>query len=56
MKTVLKAVLSAKKEIGKVAKNAKNPHFKNVIIVYLMGDNGLAMRSADDRKLAYRCC
>lgn len=29
MKTVLKAVLSAKKEIGKVAKNAKNPHFKN---------------------------
>jgi hypothetical protein len=26
---VLKALLSAKQEIGKVAKNAKNPHFKN---------------------------
>jgi hypothetical protein len=26
---VLKALLRAKQEIGKVAKNAKNPHFKN---------------------------
>lgn len=26
---VLKALLEAKKEIGKVVKNAKNPHFKN---------------------------
>ena len=27
--TLLKSLLSAKKEMGKVAKNAKNPHFKN---------------------------
>jgi hypothetical protein len=29
MKEVYQALLSAKKDIGKVAKNAKNPHFKN---------------------------
>jgi hypothetical protein len=29
MKHVCTALLEAKKEIGKVAKNAKNPHFKN---------------------------
>ena len=29
MKNVAKALLEAKREIGKVAKNAKNPHFKN---------------------------
>jgi len=29
MKNILKSILEAKKEIGKVSKNAKNPHFKN---------------------------
>lgn len=28
-KEIYKAILAAKKDIGKVAKNAKNPHFKN---------------------------
>jgi hypothetical protein len=52
MKEVLKALLSAKKDIGKVAKNAKNPHFKNTYadinalieaVEPILLDNGLVL-------------